>query len=654
MRVIFEPIETDALSFKFKDADLGVAIYDALCPPKEAACTIPNCSDPESAKTALRLFGLFRGPSCWYEPDGIRSIKYKDLPPTTLLIYWPTVIEQFAELVLRYPALVALLWKFKELFFARNVATGSLLQQRINDYIALAFAPAGSSEHTDRKLFSEDHKILSALLSGLSKDTVFIAALKKAFESWVAGTAAPGFPAYDYLVDKYAAGYKIPAKQLSILDVGRLPYYYLQLPTCPDFTEILRAEATFTSPGTNTLSNELFFAMGLGRMGSVIPDMLGSTYYGIERFDYAKEKVLAINFAKLYSKRHNLVPNRQRFLGHRRKFEVNVTPERLPPPNIYEQFFTKSYIRQHVDAKTADLAQYFRTKYLNLLSSERDRVLWGVLKSQLGASWPDTDFASTVFFDYPKLRAFSVQTLAKRIKYITSPSKYRPRKTERAQPRRSVLHAMYKSTVTDAVIDFDIIFHDSNIWFNPKGVVIPVSDTHIKSTGKSRNRPVSGVHYDTPTGEHFYSVHFLKHCLVFDESVPSDVYDWMHTFDKYDRLVFNNLVKRQRYEKKYRQSSFSAEEDAAILRFYYPLESSKDAPRNGYHGGLRTVTAVERQELFKLCEPKTKAQVGVRARQLRRQLIDQGVYDINQLPHLVYNSKIGQEISAAKKKNGVV
>jgi len=61
------------------------------------------------------------------------------------------------------------------------------------------------------------------------------------------------------------------------------------------------------------------------------------------------------------------------------------------------------------------------------------------------------------------------------------------------------------------------------------------------------------------------------------------------------------------------------------------------------------MTAEDKVKLLDACKPKPYLAITARAAVLRKELIAKGVYDINELPHKKYNYRIAQEITAAKK-----
>lgn len=80
------------------------------------------------------------------------------------------------------------------------------------------------------------------------------------------------------------------------------------------------------------------------------------------------------------------------------------------------------------------------------------------------------------------------------------------------------------------------------------------------------------------------------------------------------------------------QTGFTTGEDKAIAALYRPR-----------------MTPDAEAELLKVCFGRTPASIVARAKVIRLELISQGVWDINKLPHKRYNHLIGIEILKAKK-----
>lgn len=144
-----------------------------------------------------------------------------------------------------------------------------------------------------------------------------------------------------------------------------------------------------------------------------------------------------------------------------------------------------------------------------------------------------------------------------------------------------------------------------------------------------------GVFYFESLNEWFYSYAFLKDTggvgLVRHPALNEFLYDLSRISSRDFR------VKWQREHSKRKSSKeFTLAEDRMIIDYYRP-RMSQDT----------------KMLLSDVCVGRTSAEISRRATFLRRKLIEEGIFDINKLPHANYNVNIHTEIVEAQRLRGI-
>jgi hypothetical protein len=108
---------------------------------------------------------------------------------------------------------------------------------------------------------------------------------------------------------------------------------------------------------------------------------------------------------------------------------------------------------------------------------------------------------------------------------------------------------------------------------------------------------------------------------------------FMRRFFPYDP----NITQAEREELATRAAQTSTrwtfEEDTAIKTLYRPW-----------------ITLSEERKLYEVCKNRRKSVIAQRARELRLEMIEAGVYTVSDLPHRRYNANIRKEINSARRR----
>jgi hypothetical protein len=141
--------------------------------------------------------------------------------------------------------------------------------------------------------------------------------------------------------------------------------------------------------------------------------------------------------------------------------------------------------------------------------------------------------------------------------------------------------------------------------------------------------------YNTKDGKWFYTYEFLVKCPSAHLSERPDLKEFLVGLSRISSRLFSSRLRRSCLTG--RPGHFSCEEDEVITKYYRP-----------------GMPAESKELMGNICAGKSGHQISTRAKLIRRNLIAEGVYDLDKLPHLNYNINIQNEITLAKLKKGQV
>jgi hypothetical protein len=168
-----------------------------------------------------------------------------------------------------------------------------------------------------------------------------------------------------------------------------------------------------------------------------------------------------------------------------------------------------------------------------------------------------------------------------------------------------------------------------------------------KSQAKFFSRPFPGVKFIKQEDEFFYTFDFFKNILKLEilKDESSDFYRWFKSYRTVSSNQFRDLRKMEkrryvdvpaRMERLKNdlsiRSNFTKEEDEAIVKFFRP--------------GIAPQT---RRELEFICYGRTWRAISCRAQFLCESMLQEGVYDLEQLPHSRYSAVLGKKAEKVRK-----
>lgn len=206
-----------------------------------------------------------------------------------------------------------------------------------------------------------------------------------------------------------------------------------------------------------------------------------------------------------------------------------------------------------------------------------------------------------------------------------------------------------------AIFNFRVIYRDRSIFVCPgweQKFDLDFFQERNYVTSKSGEFELkTGIVQNTLTGEYYYS---LNRYLGF-ESTPVSLYselrNWLRTFlEGMTHEQFHFMWQSARKTPTHEVHVPRGAATSPMLRGSF-FSSAADNVLKNY---LRPGQLIQVEEMLEdMGERKTRTEISSRSALLRRQLIAEGVYDIDQLPHTNYNAILGKrltELKAARRK----
>jgi len=537
------------------------------------------------------------------------------------LIHWPTVFRCIDEMFERQQyGMVAVLWHFREVLRRRSVVYHDLLRRKIAQQLTYRYFPMKEDDKRRRgyqDLSPIEEEVFNGLAMGVMKKDRTIDALSESFKNTLVPRGSDPKLRYNIFAPQ-------PVREDIFKSVG--PY---RPADCTIFSAVelkknqyrLKAHRNISAVSgegfgpakLNDDFNELFYAFHFRR-----------TDFGVARLS---EHVIAIDLLKYIPYRTQLT----------------------------------NYYRTRVNAEERRSKALTASRMLSYFESIFEPIIVhgaaSVYRRRIEKLWGDDSIEFVLFLSVEGLSRRMAQ--ANRMEAVR---KYKKRSggslpTGPKTPRIHVLETPALLERGSETMRFEVIRRPSGLFW---GVPWDISSTlhydlpnvgdislYAKSAPLPRKTTMKkGVTYVEAYDRYFYSFDFLVECRELPDNPVihcGELRDWMKTLSDMPARQFNllqagvrkDLVVQQRRKpgSTLRGVSWTKEEDDAIKELYRPNMSERDEAR-----------------LLSICRGRKMRAVMRRATQLRKEMVADGIYDLDSLPHRNFNASLLKLVKDAKTK----
>ncbi len=541
------------------------------------------------------------------------------------VVHWPTLIRDAYDLAFSNPSLAFFFYSFLPLIRLRSPFLAEALHRNyvksLHRYAENSGSRLKQSDASQVDVNEGESITAEALCYHLSTDKDFIAALQHSCSLTYAQipprkerfrmAAIRGAYPKDYNQDSsllYVGASDKCAPQLVMPSPGTLP------------------SKSFGSPRTPALLTELFVAHDLAKTWAKPP--------GWQK-DYLENQVRTLGIAILPAAPGGvLFINWERWFQYRLSLrDVAVYKEAVASLPDFSRLARNPITAQFAPILSEVFFQKYRSIYLHPTAFPRHTQK---LEEEWGAGYSSQTVSAFSIKEMLSLRG-RIRKMGETVAALSEPI---PTRKYEMTP----LYLDFPILVNGESVSCRAVHTGRKVWFIPPWKMTDAlifKNPNVVGDAWDQKNLHKGVIKLPDTGELAFSLPYLgnrTNC----PSAPSDpeVLEQIRIFaSNAKRAIFVKPEIKKEPSGAPRSRPFTKEEDHTITTLYRP--------------GL---TEEVKQKIADVCRDRNWTSISRRARQLRRRLIDRGVYNIDSLPHGRYNHKILREIATARevreKRNG--
>jgi len=392
---------------------------------------------------------------------------------------------------------------------------------------------------------------------------------------------------------------------------------------------------TATAPRVDKLSERLFAASKVGPelrelmvMRHLPRDEQGETGLRLDDVVYPERQMRVVNMARYSTFRTragaDLYEKLVRQLGERSSLEL-------------------------VGNHAAEFVHHFESRYPEL---KLPPGAYGEYAEFIEEHWPGTR-------TYDHFLFFPANVLPKRLAWTRRMEKVRksggtktismPR--TKPAPKEVYMPSPPIAEAEGEVFDIYAIRLRTRVLFRVPWLVSPkVGCKHVGDDGDvvtDNPIPAKGVHVHIETGRWYYPYHILysdtKSPL---RSLPA-LDSWLKAHKSLTRAQFNQLRKRVKNERVNPQERIDAHREKGTLRGMRYKDEEDDVIRRLYRPHM---SDKDKATIMQTCMGRDWNNIQRRAAVLCDKLLEQGIYDLRQLPHRNYNATLRRKVEKAMRK----
>lgn len=537
------------------------------------------------------------------------------------LIHWPTVVRCVDMMFeLQQFGMVAVLWHFREVLRRRSLVYYDLLRRKIAQQLTYRYYPMSEEDKIQkgyRDLSPVEEEVFEGLANGVIRTDKTVKALSQSFKD----TLTP------------RGTHKSLRSMLFARKPVREDIFEVIGPYKPEDCTIFSA----TELRRNSRMIQANRAISLVYTDGFGPATLGDDFreifyaFHFRRVDHGVAKlsnhVLAVDLIKY-------IPYRTQLTNYYRNM---VGPQKY----------------QSKALTAAAMLKYFEAVFEPLVVHGAASVY----RRRIEQLWGDDSLEHVLFL--------SVDGIARRLSAANKMEVVRSHKSKQQSyvpagskvPRIYVLESPALPDRDYVTLRFETIRRPSGLFWGvpwevpaslhydiPTTSKLCMTDTRADLPRKTTMK--KGVTYVEAYDRYFYTLDFLLECAELDDNPARDsgeLRGWMKMLSEMPTKQFNllqagtkkDLVVQQKRKpgRTLRGVSWTKEEDDAIKELYRPDMTESDEAR-----------------LLRICRGRNTRALMRRATQLRNAMIEDGIYDLELLPHRHYNASLQKLVKDHKAK----
>lgn len=503
-----------------------------------------------------------------------------------LIIHWPTLLYDIPQFIGNgLPELAAFVWQFSDILYHKSPLAYELLRRQIIQNLAIFTIEPPEVLPLD----AEEQKALRSITNATFLHPKMCEAFREAFKLTWGDLVEDNVEVLKWAVK----GTKYPISEISILKLRDFKIKSVRERKVK--IKIPALSGNCFPKHANPLLQELYLATGLqsikyGAMNVPHPDNVSAPRcLLINLFEYIKYRGL---YSNTFSR---VVPNPDISVALHPEFSAKII-QRL----IFDQY-------PHIVYSSGAL----------------------IFKEEVKKFWPAYNIDEIVFINFNEF--YDNARIAYRADRARSMRGSNPSVIQ-GEPRVTILDSPLCPELDNKAYTIGIIKKGKHIYINP-GWPVTLSVQEYKALGfADRKKQFANTIYIKSVDALFFRADRLIQVSFKELGNSTTLRTWIRHISTLSIRDLRLLRKRGTEKNKIdtsinRNPNFSREEIEAVRTMVRPR-----------------MTNADKAELIKICRGRTWAKIMVKAAQIRKEMVADGIKDMNKIPHMNYNVKLRKEI----------